>query len=183
MERSIAGAKWYAMHVRSRAEKYVALQLEAKQYEVFLPLYRSRRRWRDRWKTILLPLFSGYLFCNFDAADRYSVLATSGLIDIVRTGHDPAPVELSEIEAVRRMVDSPLALEPYAGLVRGQRVTLQDGPLRGLSGTLMEVRKGLRLVVSVELLKRSVLAEIERDWVAACGPAYRFAPAMGAELQ
>jgi hypothetical protein len=43
-----------------------------------------------------------------------------------------------------------------------------DGPLKGLAGTLTEVRKDLRLVVSVELLRRSVLIEIDQDWVLPC---------------
>ena len=163
--------RWYALYVRSRHEKSVSAQLETKDYEVFLPLYRVRHRWADRWKTVSLPLFPGYVFCRFDAATRSPVLGTSGVIDVIRMGGEPAPVETSEIEAVRLAVNSPLSVEPHASLVRGQRVTVRGGPLKGLAGTLLDVRKTIRLAISVELLCRSVVVEIERDWVAPYEPA------------
>jgi transcription antitermination factor NusG len=117
------------------------------------------------WKLVDLPLFPGYVFCRFDSNRRSSVLATSGVIDLVRVGSQPATIDESEIEAIQRVVKSPLLAEPHADLVMGEKVMMSDGPLKGLTGTLMEVRKGLRLVVSVELLRRSVLIEIDRDWV------------------
>ena len=162
--------RWYALHVRSRHEKSVSAQLEAKNYDVFLPLYRVRHQWADRWKTVSLPLFSGYVFCRFDAATRSRALETSGVIDVVRIGCEPEPVETGEIEAIRLVVNSPLFAEPYPGLVTGQRVTMCDGPLRGLTGTLLEIRKTVRLVISVELLRRSVIVEIDRDWAAPYEP-------------
>lgn len=158
--------RWYALHVRSRHEKTVHSQLEAKQHDVFLPLYSARNKWGDRWRSVSLPLFPGYIFCRFDPADRYSVLATSGVIDIVRVGSDPAPIGTQEIEAIQLIVNSAVRAEPYPDLVKGQKVVLTDGPLTGLTGTLTQIRNTCRLVVSVELLCRSVSVEIDRDWVA-----------------
>lgn len=159
---------WFALRVWSHHEKSVAAQLEAKEFKVFLPLYSSKRRWADRWKTLHLPLFPGYVFCQFDAARRTRVLATSGLIEIVRFGSELAPIKTIEIEAIQRIVDSPLAVTPYPRMAAGERVAISGGPLNGLEGTLMEVRRGLRLVVSVEMLQRSVLVEIDREWVIPC---------------
>jgi transcription antitermination factor NusG len=158
--------RWYALYVRPRHEKSVCLQLEAKEKETFLPLYRTRNRWADRWKTISVPLFPGYVFCRLDIACRSSVLNAPGIIDVVRLGCEPAPVDTGQIEAIRLIVNSAAFAEPYPHLVRGDRVIMQGGPFSGLTGTLMEVRNSLRLVVSVELLCRSVLVEIDRDWVA-----------------
>ena len=161
--------QWHALFVRSRHEKSVHAQLEAKSEDVFLPLYRRKHRWADRWKLVELPLFPGYVFCRFESNRRSSVLATSGVIDVVRFGAQPATIDESEIEAIQRVVESPLLAEPYADLVKGEKVMMCDGPLKGMTGTLMEVRKGLRLVISVELLRRSVLIEIDRDWVVSKG--------------
>jgi transcription antitermination factor NusG len=146
----------------------VAAQLEARRHEVFLPLYSARHKWADRWKTVSLPLFPGYVFSRFDAAKRSSVLSASGVIDIVRIGAEPAEIDPSEIEAVQAVVKSSLFTEPYPHLVTGQRVTVRGGPLTGVLGTLVEVRNSLRLVVSVELLSRSVSVEVDRDWVVPC---------------
>jgi transcription antitermination factor NusG len=156
---------WHALYVRSRHEKSVYAQLDAKAAGVFLPLYSKKQKWADRWKIVQLPLFPGYVFCRFDASQRSSVLATSGVIDVVRTGSQPAAIDECEIEAIHRVVQSPLLSEPFPDLVKGSRVMMSDGPLKGLTGTLMEVRKSFRLVISVELLRRSVLIEIDRDWV------------------
>lgn len=158
-------SRWYALHVRSRHEKTVTAQLDAKAEEIFLPLYNARHKWADRWRTVSLPLFTGYVFCRFNISRRSAVIATPGVIDVVRTGSEPAPVDTSEIEAIRRVVDSHLLTEPYDDLVAGERVTMSDGPLRGVTGRLVEIREGPRLVVSVDLLNRAVLVEIDRDWV------------------
>jgi transcription antitermination factor NusG len=156
---------WHALFVRSRHEKSVHARLDAKSEEVFLPLYYRKHKWADRWKSVELPLFPGYVFCRFDSSRRSSVLATSGVIDVVRVGSQPAAIDSSEIEAIQRVVKSPLLTHPHDDLVKGQNVMMSDGPLKGLTGTLVEDRKGLRLVISVELLRRSVLIEIDRDWV------------------
>ena len=160
-----APERWYALWVRSRHEHTVVAQLNARQHEVFLPLYTARHKWADRWKTVSLPLFPGYVFSRFDIARRSSVLSASGVIDIVRIGAEPAEIDPSEIEAVQTVVKSSLFTEPYPHLHKGQRVTVSGGPLNGVPGTLIEVRNSLRLVVSVELLNRSVSVEVDRDWV------------------
>lgn len=169
---------WHALYVRSRHEKSVWGQLEAKAHEVFLPLYNTRHKWADRWKTVSLPLFPGYVFCRFNTHKRSSVLATSGVIDVVRVGFEPAAIDPSEIEAIQRVVDSQLPAESHPDLIQGEAVTMNQGPLKGLTATVIEVRNSLRLVVSIELLRRSVLVEIDRDWVVPCrcsNPPYAWA--------
>lgn len=161
---------WFALHVRSRHEKTVHSQLEAKEQEVFLPLYSVRNKWGGRWRLLSLPLFPGYVFCRFNPSARYPVLATAGVIEIVRFGSEPAPIEDSEIEAVQLIVNSSVSVEPYPDLVKGQRVMMTEGPLNGLTGTLTNIRNSLRLVVSVELLCRSVSVEIDREWVVPLNP-------------
>lgn len=161
----LESVSWYALYVRSRHEKSVYSQLKAKSHEAFLPLYSARHKWADRVKTVSLPLFPGYVFCRFSTDMRTSVMSTSGVVDVVRSGAEPAQIKTSEIQAIQEVVKSPLYVEPYAGLVAGQRVLMGEGPLRGLKGTLLEVRKDLRLVLSVEMLQRSVIVEIQREWV------------------
>jgi transcription antitermination factor NusG len=158
------GGSWYALYVRSRREKNVQALLEAKQHEVFLPLFNRRHKWADRWKMVSLPLFPGYVFCRFEPERRPCVLATSGIIDVVRLGSEPAPIGPSEMLAIQRIASSRLLTEPYAGLIKGCKVSMRGGPLSGVTGTLLEVQKRYRLVVSIELLGRSVLVEIDRDW-------------------
>jgi transcriptional antiterminator NusG len=111
------------------------------------------------------PLFAGYVFSHHFPTSRVSVLTTPGVIDIVGIGRTPVPIEEEEIAAVRALVRSGLSCEPIKELVPGKRVRLTGGPLTGTTGVIAELRKGIRLVVSIGLLQRSVLVEIDRDWV------------------
>lgn len=166
MEDSRSALNWFAVAVKPRHEKLAARVLRDQGLEDFLPLYRSRRRWSDRLKEIEAPLFAGYVFCRFSPQDRTPVLKTPGVRSIVAFGGQPAPVPDSEISAIRRAVGSGLPVEPGPLLGEGQPVRIERGPLSGLRGVLVRVRDNWRLVVSVELLQRSVAVEVDRDDVA-----------------
>jgi transcription antitermination factor NusG len=157
--------QWFALQVRSRLASTAAVVLRTKGYEELLPLYRSRRRWCDRVKEIKLPLFPGYLFCRFDPDDhQVPVLTTPGVIGIVGAGKTPIAVSDEEIEAVRRILSSGLAAQPWPFLSVGSRIYISRGPLTGLEGIITNTDKTYRLVVAVTLLQRSVAVEIDRDW-------------------
>jgi transcriptional antiterminator NusG len=161
----LSESRWYALYVRSQHEKGVLAQLDAKQYEAFLPLYESKNKGADRWKNVALPLFPGYVFCRFNRAQRTSVLTTSGVVNVVKFGPEPAPIPQSEIEAVRLIVNSRVMAEPHIGLGLGTEVIMRAGPLKGLTGILTNVRRSPRLVVSIDLLNRSVSVVVDRVWV------------------
>jgi transcription antitermination factor NusG len=157
---------WFAVAVKPRHEKLAARVLRDQGLEDFLPVYRSRRRWSDRLKEVQAPLFAGYVFCRFAPQHRRPVLKTPGVRSIVAFGGQPAPVPDAEISAIRQAVASGLRVEPWPSPREGQPVRIQRGPLSGLSGLLVRVRDNWRLLVSVELLQRSVAVELDRDDVA-----------------
>jgi transcription antitermination factor NusG len=112
-----------------------------------------------------LPLFPGYVFCRIDPRLRLPILTIPSVLHFVGIGKAPAPIDDAEVRAIQNAVRSGLRLEPWAYLHVGQRVRLDQGPLAGLEGILVDVRKQFRVVVSLSLLKRSVSVEIERDWL------------------
>lgn len=157
--------RWFALRVKPRFEKTVATSARSKGYEEFLPLYQRRRRWSDRFQSVELPLFPGYVFCQLDPEFRLPILTIPGALHFIGIGRIPAPIEDEEIAALQTAMRCGLWAEPWPFLNVGQQVRLEEGPLAGLEGLLIEVRKKQRLIVSVTLLKRSVAVEIERDWV------------------
>ena len=169
--------QWFALRVKSNFEKSVATIVRNKGFEEFLPLYHRRRRWSDRVKSVELPLFPGYVFCRVDPTFRLPILTIPGALHFIGIGKELAAIEESEIAAIRTAVKSGLRTEPWAYLNVGQHVRLEDGPLAGLEGILIETRKEFRVVVSVSLLQRSVAVEIEREWVAPIRPASLRRPA------
>jgi len=157
--------QWFALRVKSRCEKVVSTVARNKGFEEFLPMYQRRQRWSDRVKSVEFPLFPGYLFCRLNPQYRLPILTIPGALHFVGLGRIPVPIDDAEILAIQSAVASGLSTEPWPYLEVGQRVRLEDGPLAGLEGLLVEVRKRFRVVVSVTLLKRSVAVEIDREWV------------------
>jgi len=160
--------RWYALTVKPQHEKAVAEQLRIKGLETYLPLYRSRRRWSDRVKTINLPLFSQYVFSQFHLEERVRVLQTASVLSIVSFAGLPCPVEASQLEALRAIVGSGLSYSPWPFLHAGQRVQICGGPLKGIEGILDREKSECRVVVNMELLQRAVAVEVERDLVQPC---------------
>jgi transcription antitermination factor NusG len=157
--------QWFAVRVRSNQERTAIAHLRERGYQQFAPSYKSERRWSDRKKEIDQYLFPGYIFCRFDAQDRLAVLTAPGVVDLVGFGRTPEPIPDQEIERVRRMVESGLLITPYPFLKAGQAVVIERGPLTGLEGILVEMKGKHRLVVSINLLQRSVSAEVDRQSV------------------
>jgi transcription antitermination factor NusG len=161
---------WYALQVRPRFEKLVASTLLNKGIEGFLPLYRKRSRWSDRIKEVELPLFPGYLFCRFDINHRLPILITPGVMHVVGIGKTPHPVENGEIEALQAVVISGLQAEPRSFLNVGEKVRIEIGPLAGIEGILLALKGSRQLIVSVNLLQRSVAVTIDESWVVPTAP-------------
>lgn len=158
------GRNWYALRVRSRREQIVEMHLSSRGYESFLPTYTSRRQWSDRLKQTELPLFPGYVFCEFEASDRFPVLTIPGVVHVVGIGKVPIPVDAAEIAALRAAVQGGLRRQPWPFLQVGDRVKIEHGPLCGVEGILLRIGED-RLVLSVTLLQRSVAVQVDEDWV------------------
>lgn len=161
---------WFAVLVRTSREKTANLLLENAGYECFLPTSKYMRRWSDRMKEVEVPLFPGYLFCRMNPHNRLPVLMTPGVIQIVGVGKTPIPVEEEEIAAIQRAGKSGLSTMPWPYLEVGHVVRVEDGPLRGMTGIIVKIKFGLKLVLSVSLLQRSVAVEIDRSWVGSALP-------------
>lgn len=158
-------SEWYALRVKSRRESVVAMHLNTKGYESFLPTYKCQRRWSDRLKEVELPLFAGYVFCRFDALNRLPVLTVPGVLHVVGVGKDPAPIDETEIASIQASVKTGLTRQPWPFLQIGDRMRIEYGPLCGVEGILLRFGGHQRLVLSVTLLQRSVAVQIEEAWV------------------
>lgn len=156
---------WFAIMVRASREKYAANFLEGAGYKCFLPLGKVIRRWSDRTKISEAPLFPGYFFCRMDPCDRLPVLMTPGVIQIVGIGKTPTPVNEGEIAAIQRLTESGLSTMPCPYMQVGSVARIEEGPLRGLTGIVIKIKSELKLVLSVNLLQRSVAVEIDRSWI------------------
>jgi len=160
-EGSRAVSWWHALYTRHQHEKVVAQALLSKGFDVFLPQYRAVHRWKDRRKEVLLPLFPNYVFIYGGLDRMLNIVTTPGVHSLVTWGARPAEIPTEEIEAVRRLVNSPLQIEPHPFLKCGDRVRIKSGPLEGIKGILVRKTRGVRLVLSVEMLSQSAAVEVD----------------------
>ena len=135
--------------------------MEGQRIDCFLPLYKSIRRWKDRRKQLDLPLFPGYIFVHIALRDRLQVLQLPGVVQLVSFSGKPAALPDAEIEALRNGLARNLRAEPHPYLTVGRRVRVRSGSVAGLEGILVRRKQKFRVVLSIELIQRSVAIEVD----------------------
>ena len=161
------GKHWHAVHTRSRHEKMVAERFAGLGIEHFLPSVRVLSQWADRRKWVEKALFPGYLFVCIDQEEVAVVRSTRGVARLVGPEpHRPSIVEEEEVENVRRLVSSPVHVDPYPYLKPSRPVRITRGPLRGVEGTLLRRQGRFVMVISVPAIGCSAVAEVPAESVA-----------------
>ncbi|MBZ5506108.1 MAG: hypothetical protein LAO78_11665 [Acidobacteriia bacterium] len=153
--------KWFAVQVRSRAEKWVAAVLRYKGYEEFSPTCQVKRCYGRVSRQLELPLFPGYIFCKLNSQVSSPILGTPGVIRVVGSGKTWIAVDEAELFAVMTAVKSGSPLHSLSGLRIGTKVRIQDGPLRNIEGVLHMIKKERYLVIALSLLNRSVFVTLD----------------------
>jgi transcription antitermination factor NusG len=162
---------WFAVQVTPRHEKTVDAILQQQNYGHFLPMCRTRRKWSDRVKVIEQPLFPGYVFVRTQSCSVGKIHHMPGFIRIVSFGGRPCSVPDIQIEALQRIIDSERDICPIPYIAVGQKVQIVTGPLSGLTGIISRIKNRGKLIVSVDLIMRSIVVEIDGEEVAPLSPA------------
>lgn len=155
--------RWYAAHTRSRHEKSVSEQLHHRRVETFLPSYEMVRHWKNGDHRITLPLFPGYTFVRIALKDRLQVLKTPGLVRLVGFNGIPVPLADHELDTLQNALLQGMRAEPHPYLSVGRRVRITAGPLTGREGLLVRKRNSRRVVLSIDLIQRSILVQIDAE--------------------
>lgn len=163
---NLDSAKWYAVHTRSRFEQKVHDGFAGKSIESFLPKIQVMSRRKDRRKKILVPLLPGYVFVHFDMDPEtyWDVIKTTGVVRMVSFQGKPVPANDEEIASLMILHGTDRTVQNRAYMNKGDKVMIMGGPFKGLVGFYLR-HKGQsdKVVVSIELLQRSLAVEIE-DW-------------------
>ena len=154
---------WYAVHTMARHEKRVIKHFQEKQVCTFLPLVEHVRRWSDRLKKIEMPLFSCYAFVRIPptAENRVKVLRTPGVIGFVGSEGQGTSIREEEIESLRTAIKHRVPCVEHPFLSAGKRVRIRGGCLDGMEGIFQGQGPDQRLVISVELLQRSISIRVD----------------------
>jgi transcription antitermination factor NusG len=152
---------WYAIYAKHQHEKKTADLLVRKGFEILLPTYSSMRRWKDRNKTVFLPLFPCYLFVRTDLFRKVDILRTAGVFQLVESGGCACPIPESDVDAIKRIIGSPAQIAPHPFLRSGQRVRIRQGSLEGVEGVLTRFKNQHRVVITVEPLQKAFAVEVD----------------------
>lgn len=153
--------EWYAAYTMSRHERRIAAHCEHIGIEHFLPLYSSKRSWKNRTTVDLqMPLFPNYIFVRLSAENHGPLLRLPGVLSTVGNSCGPATIPDSDMEALRRLIECK-AIEPHPYIAVGDRVRVKKGPLEGIAGVVLYRRNGVRFVVTLDLIGKSVALDIE----------------------
>jgi transcription antitermination factor NusG len=155
--------KWYAVQTRSRHEKVVARQLEGQGFATFLPITTQIRQWSDRRKMVEMPLFPGYTFLRmeYQPEQRLRVLNTDGIVGFVGVQGRGTAIPDRQIEHIQNLLAAQVPFESHPFLKVGQRVRIRSGSLNGTEGILVGQENDRMLVISVELIQRSVSIRVQ----------------------
>ncbi len=141
---------WYALHTRPRWEKKVALLLQDKGIENYCPLNKVMRQWSDRKKTILEPLFKGYVFVQVEEAAKWELLAINGIVNYVHWLGKPARIQNSEIDTIRRFLHEFEEVEVTENnMAVNKAVLVKQGVLMNYRGIVLELH-GNKAKVRIE---------------------------------
>lgn len=162
--------RWYAVYTWARHEKMVARHFEERGIAHFLPLYWSVRRWNKRVARVSLPLFPGYIFVQTSWQDRYQALEVPGVVHFIGAAKSPTEIPAEQVEVLRNAMLHGRRVEPHPYLAPGNRVLVASGPMAGVTGVIERTTSGCRIIISVDMIKRSVAVELDSAMVIAESP-------------
>jgi len=171
---------WFAVFTVPRHEKRVEEHFRMREIESFLPVYEKRRQWKDGSKGMLqIPLFSNYIFVRIGPHGRAPVLKVPGVRSIVSSGPRPLPVSDYYIKWLREGIRHK-KIEPHPYMTAGTKVRIRSGVMAGMEGVLLRKKNDLRVVLTLDMIMKSVSVEIELEDIE---PVSHIRPASAFEMQ
>ena len=152
--------QWHVLQVRQRFERIVALRLRERAIEGYVPLRRIGRK--ANGTSIELPLFPGYVFGRYDEVAVSSFFDIPGVLCMVQGTDGINIIPEQQITDLRRILASGLDVQAWPFPLQGGTVMAEDGPLSGVTGILEQRTDKRFLVLSIQLIRRSIAVKIDR---------------------
>jgi transcriptional antiterminator RfaH len=154
---------WFALYTRSRSEFKAAEQLQTINVQCYLPVVSKWKKWSDRKKKILEPILKGYIFILADERERKLSLEQFSIVRCVFDNGRPAKIPEWQIENLKKMLSEESDFLIQDGLIPGVKVKIREGPFEGIIGVVHESDNGKTIAVSIDLLRRSVIAHLPKE--------------------
>jgi len=156
--------QWFALYTKARAEKKVCEELRQKGLEVYLPLRKELRQWSDRKKWVERPVINSYVFIHIQMTDYLRVFEVNGVVSYVSHKGKAVSIPTREIEAMKRTVESNLTFNVETSTIRkGQMITIASGPLKGITGEVLEVQGAKKLYLQISHIGYTLVVTLDDD--------------------
>ena len=157
---------WFCVRCKPRQEAVAASQLKSLEgVEVVFPRVKRIKRTEHGKKTVVEPLFPGYLFASF-APDELQgpVNHTRGVLHLVRRDNKPVGVDQSVITELQSLgPEAILSLEQVA-LAVGDKVRIVRGVFAGIEGEVIRLHPpAKRIAVLLQLLGAEQSVDLAED--------------------
>jgi len=155
---------WYAVYVKSRAEKKVAVEFEYESIDHYLPLIKKLKQWSDRKKWVEEPLFRSYIFVNIEQKDYFKVLQVPGTVKYISFERKAVIIPEEQINAIKYYLEEsdPQNIDE-AKWQKGIKVEVISGSMAGLVGELIEVQGKKTVKVEIEAIGSTLLIHVSKN--------------------
>lgn len=161
--------RWVAASTHAHKECAAIANLERQGFRAYCPMVRRRIRHARRLQEVMRPLFPGYVFIRLDPEhERWRpILSTVGVRQLVRFGDRLGILPERFVEGLlAREVEGIVPMpRPRDGYDAGEKVRLREGPFDGVIATVLTCDDRERLLVLMDILKRSVRIKVSLDSV------------------
>ena len=154
--------EWIVIYTKPRCEKVVKQNLIEKGFEVYLPLLKERRKWSDRKKWVEFPLFRSYIFVKVKVNETLFVLKTPNVVKAVRFGTEIAVVKEEIIKTIKQMLDGGYTPKPVNYFLKGDKVVVNQGPLKDIKGEVIQINNEKHLLIRVDAINQALAVLINR---------------------
>lgn len=155
---------WYVIYVNPNSEKKVYERLRNISIESFMPEIKIIRKWSDRKKTILKPLFPSYVFVNINSyLEFHKALSVNGACAYIQFGKEYARVTEKEINQIKLLIgDKNISdIETNVELPKiGEVKKITYGPLNGLDCKIIKADNHNKIIVRIDSLQQNIMATI-----------------------
>jgi transcriptional antiterminator RfaH len=154
-------AHWYAVYTKPRSEKKLADRLNDKGIEAYLPMRRTLKQWSDRKKMVDEPLISSYVFVNVPKENYFDVLNTPGAVKYIWFCGKPAVIPSNQIRTLKLIISNNLEIDCVsADLAKGAQVKVVSGPMKGLTGELLNYAGKHKVMIRLDPVEKALLLTI-----------------------
>ena len=157
--------QWYILYTHPRMEKKLAKILELRQIEYYLPLLRLKKKWSDRFKLVVSPVFPSYIFIKMIFSEtKNKVITLPGAHHFLTINHEPQTVAEDDLNMVKLFIEKypeSVKTQKEAILVPGKKIEIKHGYFKGYKGTITKIKNKARLCVQLPVGNVSVEVNID----------------------